>query len=197
LNTRLGPVRRSWFVAAVVLGIAAIAIAVLAARLTDDESGSLDTNEWASSVCSNLADWRGAITDLAEVEGELTPESLEERLGEANAATDELVEDLQALGPPDVEAREEVEQALDDTAEGLRESYESLRVSAEQALAADSPTAFLQELAALAPEFQALVQQVEDTVASLQSASLFGEASAELEDAFADADSCDQLRDEG
>jgi len=38
---------------------------------------------------------------------------------------------------------------------------------------------------------------VQDTVASLQSASLFGEASAELEQAFADAESCQQLRAEG
>jgi hypothetical protein len=190
-------VRRNWFVAAIVLGIAAIAIAVLAASLTDDESGSLETNEWAGSVCSNLADWRGAITDLAQVEGELTPEALEEKLDEASAATEELVADLQALGPPDVEARDDVEQALDDTAEGLRESYEALRASAENALDAESPTAFVQELAALAPEFQALLQQVDDTVASLQSASLFGEASAELEDAFADAGSCQELREEG
>jgi len=65
------------------------------------------------------------------------------------------------------------------------------------ALDADSPTDFLQELAALAPQFQALLQQVQDTVASLQSASLFGEASAELEQAFADAESCQQLRAEG
>jgi hypothetical protein len=189
--------RRSWFVAALVLGIAAIAIAVVASRVTDDGSGAMDTDQWASSVCSNLAEWRGAITDLAQVEGELTPEVLEEKLEEADAATDELVGDLQALGPPDVEARDQVEQALDETAEGLRDSYEQLRASAEEALDADSPAALVQELAALAPEFEALQQQVEDTVASLQSASLFGEASEELEDAFADSDSCQDLRAEG
>jgi hypothetical protein len=49
----------------------------------------------------------------------------------------------------------------------------------------------------LAPQFQALLDQTRDTIAALQSASLFGEASAELEQAFADAESCQQLRDEG
>ena len=39
-NTRLGPVRRNWFVVAVVLGVVAIVVAVIAARLTDDDSGS-------------------------------------------------------------------------------------------------------------------------------------------------------------
>ena len=41
------------------------------------------------------------------------------------------------------------------------------------------------------------MQQARDIVASLQSASLFGEASAELEQAFASAGSCAQLRREG
>jgi hypothetical protein len=51
-------------------------------------------------------------------------------------------------------------------------------------------------LAVLAPEFQRLVDQIEETVAALQSASLFGESSAELEQAFSDADSCQALRTE-
>jgi hypothetical protein len=130
-------------------------------------------------------------------EGELTAESLEGKLDEAGDATEELVDDLKRLGPPDLEARDDVEQALDDAAEGLEESFDSLRSDAQAALEADSATEFLQELTALAPQFQALLQQVQDTVASLQSASLFGESSAELEQAFADADSCQQLRAEG
>jgi hypothetical protein len=107
------------------------------------------------------------------------------------------VDDLKGLGPPDLEARDEAEEALDDAADGLEESFDSLRSDAEAALDADTPTQFLEELAALAPQFQALLQQVQDTVASLQSASLFGEASAELEQAFTDASSCQELRDAG
>lgn len=186
-----------WLLVAVGLGIAAIAVAVLVARLADDGDGSVATSEWAESVCASLSGWQGSITGLAEVEGELTPQSLEERLDDAGAATDELVAEVEAIGPPDVEAGEEVEQALDDAADGLRGGYESLRAAAEDALDAETPSAFLQELASLAPEFQALVQQVQETVAALQSASLFGEASAELEQAFAEAPSCERLREAG
>lgn len=190
--------RRNWFVVAVVLGIAAIVVAVLAARLTDDDSGSLDTAAWAESVCGSLSEWQGEITALADVEGgELTPESLEEKLDDAQTATDGLVSDLKDLGRPDLEAGDDVEQALDDAADGLRESYASLQTSAEAALDADGTTELLQALAALGPQFQALLQQVQDTVASLQSASLFGESSAELEQAFTDASSCQELRDAG
>jgi hypothetical protein len=190
-------VRRGWLLVAVGLGIAAIAVAVLVARLGEDDEGSVATSEWAESVCASLSGWQSSITGLAEVEGELTQESLEERLDDAGAATDELLAELQAIGPPDLDAGDEVEQALDDSAEGLRESYESLRTAAEDALDAETPSAFLQELASLAPEFQALVRQVQDTVAALQSASLFGEVSAELEQAFAEAPSCERLREAG
>jgi hypothetical protein len=189
-------VRTRWLLVALGLVIAAILLALVVSRLGDDE-GSVETTEWAESVCSSLGEWRSAITGLADVQGELTPESLEERLDDAGSATDELVDDLEGLGPPDVEAGDDVEQALDDAAEGLRQSYDSLRVAAEDALGAETPSAFLQGLAALAPRFQALLQQVQDTVASLQSASLFGEASAELEQAFAQAPSCAELREAG
>jgi len=191
-------VKRSWLIAAIVVGVLVIVGAVIAARLADDDFTSMDTTEWADSVCTSLDDWRGSITGLAdESDGELTRESLEEKLDEAGNATEELVDDLKRLGPPDVEAQDEAEQALDDAADGLEESFDSLRTAAQGALDADSPTAFLQELAALGPQFQALLQQVQDTIASLQSASIFGDSSAELEQAFADAGSCQQLRAEG
>jgi hypothetical protein len=185
-------------IAAIVAGVLVIAGAAIVARIADDDFTSVDTTEWAGSVCTSLSEWRGAITGLADVgEGELTRESLEQKLDEAGDATEDLVDDLKRLGPPDVDAREEAEEALDDAADGLEEGFDSLRSDAQAALDADTTAELVQELAALAPQFQALLQQVQDTVASLQSASLFGESSAELEQAFADADSCQQLRAEG
>ena len=47
-----------------------------------------------------------------------------------------------------------------------------------------------------APDFQNLLNQIGDTVAALQSASLFGDASAELEQAFSDSESCQELQTE-
>jgi hypothetical protein len=123
----------------------------------------------------------------------LTPELLREKLADADSATDQLVAELRALDPPDLETAAEVEQALDDATAGLQASYESLKTDAQAAADADTTAAFLEALAALAPDFQRLLDQIGDTVATLQSASLFGEASAELEQAFADAGSCQAL----
>jgi len=187
--------RRSWFIAAVVLGIGAVAIIVLVVRLTEDGSPQPSSTEWADSVCASLSSWRSSITSLADVSGgTLTPESLREKLDEAQAATSELVVQLRELGPPEVENGDQVEQALDDAAAGLQQSYESLQSAASDAAAAEDQDDFIRALALLGDDFQALLTQVQDAVATLQSASLFGEASAELEQAFADAVSCQQLR---
>ena len=188
-------VRRNWLIAAIVVGVVVIAGAVIVARLADDDFRSVETTEWADSVCTSLSEWQGSLTSLAAGGGGgLDPDAIEEALDDARSATDDLVDDLKRLGPPDLETGDEVEDALDDTADGLRESYDALDEAAQEALDAGSPAEVLQGLAALAPQAQALLQQARDAVASLQSASIFGEASAELEQAFAGADSCQQLR---
>lgn len=189
--------RRNWFLAGVVVVIVAIAAVVLVIRLTDEEGGSLSTTAWADSVCMGLADWRSSITSLADVSGgTLTRDTLREKLGDADTATQQLVTELKDLGPPDLEAGADVERALDDAVTGLETSYQSLKAKAQDAADAETPAAFLQALAALAPDFQRLLDQIVETTAVLQSASLFGESSAELEQAFSDAESCQALRSE-
>ena len=190
--------RRNWLVAAIVLGIAAIVLAAVIARVTEDDSGATDPASWASSVCTSLSDWQSSITALADVSGgELTKESLGEKLDTAQTATEQLVTELKDLGPPDLEAGEELKQQLDAAADDLGASYESLKSGAQDALDADSPAAFLQALAALAPEFQNLLDQVRSTVTDLENANVVEDAKAELQQAFADAESCQALRNQG
>ena len=185
--------KRNWFIAAVVLGILAIVIAALVMRLTEDDQPS--TAEWADSVCTSLADWRGSILALADAGGEpLTADELRDRLDDAESATSDLVAELRDLGPPDLEAGDDVEQALDDAVAGLEESYGDVQSAAEDATEAENQTEFLGALAEVADDFAALFQQAGDIVATLQSASLFGDASAELEQAFTDSESCQSFQ---
>ena len=73
-------------------------------------------------------------------------------------------------------------------------SYADVQSAAEDAADADDQTELLEALADLADDFAALADRARDIVATLQSASLFGDASAELEQAFAASDSCQALR---
>ena len=184
--------RRNWFIAAVVIGIAAIVIAAIAMRLSDD--GPQTTEEWAGEVCTSLSDWRDSITSLADVTGEpLTADTLRDKLGDAEDATADLVTQLRELGPPDLEAGDELQQQLDESADELESSFDALRDSADAAAEAP-PSEFLQQLAGLASDFAALQTAISSTVTSLQNANVGEESKAELEQAFADAPSCQSLR---
>ncbi len=186
--------RRNWLLAAVVIGIVSIVVAAVAMRLTDD--GPPTTAEWADEVCTSLTDWQTSIAGLAEIEGGLTADSLRDRLEEAEDATSELIASLRDLGPPDLAAGDELEAELDTATGELETSFDALKESAESA--ADAPAdEFLGELSNLASEFAALQTAIGETVTTLQDADVAEESKAELQQAFADAPSCQSLQTEG
>src|SRR5262249_42257577 len=98
------------------------------------------------------------------------------------------------LGKPDLEAGDQLQQQLDSAGQELQSSYESLQSQAQDALSADTPAAFLQGLAKLAPQFGALLKQIQTTVTQLANSGTAGSAKAELQQAFADSSSCQSLR---
>lgn len=193
-RVRLASVRRGWLIAAVVVALAAVVAAVAAARLTDDDDG-LDA--WAGSVCTSLSDWHASMTALTDLSaGDLNRESLEERLDVAGSATGELVSELRQLGAPELETGDELRRRLEATVDSLRSSFDSLRIGAQEALAADSPVALLRALAALAPAFQELLDAAAGTLDALEAADLADDARVELQQAFGDAEPCRALRGE-
>ena len=176
------------------LGIVSIAVAALVMRLTaDDEQPS--PAAWADSVCASLSTWRSSITAISDVSGEtLTPESLQQSLGDATTATETLVTDLQQLGPPDLDAGDDLKQQLDSAASEIESSFDTLKQGAKNAADASSPAGFIQALAALAPQFQALLDTISTTVDDLRNASVTADARDELQAAFANASSCQDLQ---
>lgn len=184
--------RRSWLIAAVVVGIVAIVVAALVMRLTEDEPPT--TQEWADEVCSSLSDWRASIASLADTGGEpLTSDSLREGLSEASDATSDLIQRLRDLGPPDTEAGDELEAELDAATAELESRFDALEESAEEAADASAGET-LGALADVAADFSALQGTIAQTVTTLQNADIADESKAELEQAFAAAPSCQSLQ---
>lgn len=166
-------------------------------RLTADDSESTSPTAWADSVCTSLSTWRSSITAISDVSGEtLTPESLKESLGEATTATETMVDELQQLGPPDLDSGDALKQQLDASASEIAASFDTLKQGAEEAADSSSPTDFLQALAGLAPQFEALLDAISTTVDDLQSADVAGDVQHELQEAFANTSSCQELRSE-
>ena len=181
--------------ALVVVIVVGVVIAVVATR-SDDDNGRPSAAAWADSVCTSIDDWRSSITSLADVSsGSLTKETLREKLDEGNEATQKLVDDLRDLGAPDLDAGDELKDKLDAGADNLQTNYDGLRSKAQDALDASSTTAFLSALAALAPPFQNLVNQISTTLQDLQTAdTVSADARAELQTAFDDSEACQNLR---
>lgn len=177
------------------MGLAAIVIAVIAAKVKDNgDSGTLTTAEWADSVCTDISTWQSSITSLADVSGGLTKDSLQQKLDDAKSATDTLVSELKDLGKPDLAAGDQLQQQLDSSADQLQASYESLQSQAQDALSADTPAAFLQALGKLAPQFGQLLDEIQTTVKNLRNSNAAGSAKTELQQAFDDSASCQSLR---
>jgi hypothetical protein len=192
-------VRRNWFIAAIVIGIAAIAIAAVAMRLKADNTTSKPTaTEWAGSVCTSLATWKSSIASLASTSGgTLNKDTLSQKIDDAQVATETLVSDLKALNPPDLASGDQLEQELSTDADKLQSSFDVLKQGALEATQAGSPADFLKALAALGPQFQSLMDAVSTTLDDLQSANVAGSAKSELQAAFADAPSCQGLASNG
>jgi hypothetical protein len=189
--------RRVWIVAAIAaVVVIGIVVAVVVVTSNDDD-GNPDATAWADSVCTSVDDWRTSITALADVSGgTVTKDALREKLDDADDATRDLVAELKDLGAPDLEAGDEVKQRLDEDADGLQSSYDSLKSKAQAALDAGGTTEFLSALAALATPFQSLVNQISATLEDLRNADVSEEAKAELQQAFDDSESCQKLRSE-
>jgi len=189
-------VRRGWFIAAIAIGVAAIVIAAIAMRLTGDASPDAkpSATEWASSVCTDLATWKSSVSSLADVQT-LNAATLNQKIDDAQTATSTLVDQLEALGPPDLESGDQLKQDLTTSLDQLQSTFDSMKETAQQATQGGSLS--IAALAPLAPEFQQLLQEASTIVKTLQSANVVANAKSELQSAFDDAASCQQLRGNG
>jgi len=167
--------------------VAACCVAVLAASCGGDDSSA---EAWADDFCTAVEDWRERVQDassrLAEQQT-FSEEELDEAIHEAVAAFDDFLADLGELGPPDVEARDEIKQELDHLESVLRERAANARAGADQP--AGSLSEALGRLAALARELAASAASIEETIAKLQELDPAGELNRALES----SDACASL----
>jgi hypothetical protein len=175
------------------LAAAAISVAVLTLAAAcggdSDSSGEAAAEDWAGDVCSAITTWRSSLADVAQTlqQGGITQESANDAVDEARDATNTFVDDLRGLGRPDTESGQEAQQTLDNLADDLEDGRKQVDDAVE---GADT----LQDLLAAVPTItQALTTMtgdVSDSFSTLQGLDPGGE----LEDAFQQSESCDELQ---
>lgn len=180
--------RRNWLFVAVLAALVVIGAAVILGRTTENDK-SIPADTWAEGVCTELGDWKSEIAAIAEPSGgSPTPESIEEKVGAARDATEEFVDNLKALGPPQVESRDEVEQQLDQQVSELEQAFDEVQASVQEVV--DSKTDLAAKIAALSGDIQALLQQGSEALGALEEADPVGEVTSALQS----ESSCQQLR---
>ena len=156
--------------------------------------GQSEEEKWASSVCSDLGDWKSQVTqatnDIAsEVQspGAGTLAAIETNVRKAVNATSQLASDLRALGAPDTESGAQAKQQLDSLVSELEGTANQAKQTVQSAKGSGL-TQMVQALTPLASELQSLGTKVSSTLTSIQ------QTSTKLKDGFQKADSCKQFR---
>ena len=169
----------------------ALAVVLVVAALAAGCGGSDDTpsaESWADDVCSAISTWRSSITDAAQsvTDGNVTKESVDDAIGEMKDATDKLTNDLQDLGAPDTEAGEQAKDQADKLSNQLQDGAQKIE-DATQGVSGASEA--LAAVSTITGTLSTMTSQVTAAFNSLRNI----DAAAELEDAFKNADSCQDL----
>lgn len=162
----------------------AAGLALLAASCggSDETSG---TTDWANGVCSAISTWTSTIQTAAQsVQSNPTKEGLQSAADDAEQATKTFVADLRELGKPDTDAGEQAKSSLDALADELETSADEI------SSAVDSSAGALAAISTVTATLTAMGDQISSTFQQLEQL----DASGELETAFEQADSCDELR---
>ena len=167
------------------------ALALLAAGCGGDGGGgdeTLSATEWANDLCGSITTWTDSLQSATEplTGGNISKESLQSAADDVQSSTKTFTEDLKDLGKPDTETGQEAKDLLDGLDETLGQDAEELKSTVDDA----SPTDILSTVSTVTAKLGTMSQQVASTFTQLDEL----DASNELEQAFEEADSCDEIR---
>jgi hypothetical protein len=149
------------------------------------------TEAWADDVCTSVSDWIASVEHSQAMLGDkanLSPGTVRHALKFVADATSAFVTDLKEIGPPDTEAGQAAEQQLSTLSGQLQEQADVVTRTLDQS------SGNLQELLAqLSAVSEALSTMVADTTKAVDDIRQL-DGAAELESAFQDSPTCQQLR---
>jgi len=165
------------------------AIAIVGAGCGGDKSTASPTVEWAEGFCTAVTSWTDELDRIGEDlqdPSSLSIDALKQAAGDVSAATDAFVEDVRALGAPETESGQEVQDSLESLADTIDAEKTEIEDAAEGVSGlTDLPSA----ITSITTAFASMGTAFASTLQTIES----GDAKGELEDAFQQADSCDEI----
>jgi ABC-type transporter Mla subunit MlaD len=173
-----------------VIGLLAVSLATGCGG--DDGGGGASSTEWADGVCSAITTWSQSITSTAESlrGGNLSEDELRNAVDDFESATSDFVDDLRGLGAPDTESGEQAKESLDELSGNVEENVSRMRSAVDDVSGASG---VLEAITTVSATLSTMGQQLSATFTELEQL----DAGGELERAFSDTDSCDELESGG
>jgi methyl-accepting chemotaxis protein len=171
--------------------VTALLAAMLAAGCGGDDGGDggSSATDWANDLCSTITEWTESVeaTSNSLRGGNLSEESLRDAADEFRSATQQFVDDVRGLGAPDTDAGEEAKEEIDQLADAIDEDVAEIEEAVEggEGLAAT--------VSAVTTALAGMGEELASTFTALEQL----DAGSELEEAFRDADACDELSNQG
>jgi hypothetical protein len=169
-----------------VLALAVAILALVAAGCGDDSEAS-STDEWAEEFCTLVNDWQTELEGIGDdLEEDVSQDSIEQAAEDADDVTDSFVDDLRALGGPDTESGDVVEQEVEELGDTVDAEREEIRQAVEDA---DDLGEVAQAFGQVGASLAAMASAVEETLQSIDAADPGGELRTALEETPA----CDEV----
>jgi hypothetical protein len=144
--------------------------------------------QWAGDVCTAVNTWRSDISTTANsVTSDPTRAGLEQAAADAKSTTETLVDTLKGLGAPDTESGDQARSALDTLATGVQGDVDSIQKAVQDASGVQGLLGAVSEVSAALANISSQLSNALDELGSLR------DVDSELQQAFADAESCDGL----
>jgi hypothetical protein len=155
-----------------------------------DGGGGSSATEWADDLCASITEWTESVQTTSESlnSGDLSESSLRAAAEDFGAATEEFVDDVRGLGAPDIESGEQAEEEIDKLADSVDENAAKI----DEAIEGDGGS-LGETVSAVTEALSAMGQQLAAAFTALEEV----DAGNELEDAFSEAESCDELESAG
>jgi hypothetical protein len=168
-------------------------LAVLAAGCGG--GGSSKEEQWASSVCTNVANWKQQIQSIgADARSKLqspsvgTLDAIKADVNKAVDATKQLSSNLKALGAPNSGSGTQAKQQIDSLATQLENTVNMAKQTTANLPKNATLSQTVSQLASLAPALESLLTNTKTTLSSVQT------TGSDIKKGFDQAKSCKQFR---
>ena len=177
---------RRWLV----LGLLAVSLATGCGG--DDGGSGSSATEWADGLCSSITTWTASITSTGESlrGGELSEDALRSAVDDLESSTNDFLDDLRALEAPDTESGDQAKESLDELSDDVEDNVETMKSAVDDV---SGVSELVEAATAVSGALSLMGEQLSATFSELEQLDPGGE----LEQAFSEADSCDELESGG